>query len=39
MLWKCKIKYTDETNYKEEIRYSEGPLQLDSSNIESAIVS
>jgi len=38
MLWKCKIKYTGETNYKEEIRYSEGPLQLDSSNIESAIV-
>lgn len=38
MLWKCKIQYEGESEYKEEIRYSEKELQLDSSNIKSAIV-
>ena len=38
MLWKYKIQYEGESEYREEIHYSEKELQLNSSNIKSAIV-
>mgnify|MGYP003345047693 CR=1 FL=1 len=37
MLYKCLIKYKGTTKYVEELRYSEGPLQIDPTNIISCI--
>ena len=38
MLWKCQIKYEGTNEWVEEIRVSNGPLQLDTKNITSSIV-
>ena len=38
MLWKCKIKYEDSNEWIEEIRVSNGPLQLNTKNITASIV-
>lgn len=37
MLWNCEIKYKGSKNYKTELRFSEGPLILDTKNIISSI--
>lgn len=37
MLWKCLIKYKGTNKYVEEIHYSDGPLQIDPSKVESCI--
>jgi hypothetical protein len=37
MLWKCKIKYIGSEEWVEEIRVSDGPLHLDTKNIQSSI--
>lgn len=37
MLWKCLIKYKGSNEYVEEIYHSNGPLQIDSSKIDSCI--
>jgi hypothetical protein len=37
MLWECKIKYKGSKNYKTEIRFSEGALNLDTKNIVSSV--
>ena len=33
MLWKCSVKYSGTDHYVDEIRYSEGPLMVDTQNI------
>lgn len=37
MLWECKIKYKGSKNYKTEIRFSEGALNLNTNKIISSI--
>ena len=37
MLWNCKIKYVGSEEWVEEIRVSEGALQLDTKDIQAAV--